>query len=206
MEIYLICEEKTLRLPVLPAQFSVVTKQNNKNVNIVNIGDISLIGNRGLKGLSFSSFFPLLEGRHGYERHGRHREAYSLTNKIESWKDKGKIVRVLITGTNINAEYLIDEFSYGVSDGSGDVEYSISFSEYVRPKVSVINGKKSALYSQSRAQKTAPLSYTVRNGDTLKSIAKKQLGSSAKFTAIASLNKIAPPYKVSAGQVLILKE
>jgi hypothetical protein len=204
MDIYLICNRKTIRLPVLPSSFSIETKQNNQSVNIVHIGDINLIGNRGLKSLAFSSFFPLHEGKHGYQRHGKHREAYELTNTIEKWKDDGKVVRVLITGTNINSEYLIDDFSYGVEDGSGDVEYSITFSEYVRPKVNVRNGKKSALYSNTRSTKEAPKTYTVKSGDTLKSIAKKQLGSSKKFVAIAEINKIAAPYKIKAGQVLLL--
>lgn len=205
MEIYLKAESSEIRIPVLPSSFGIQTSQNNQSINIVRIGDINIIGNRGLKGLSFGSFFPLYEGRHGYERHGPHKDPFSLVNKIEKWKDDKKIVRVIITGTNINTEYLIDDFQYGVEDGSGDIVYSISFSEYIRPKVSVTIGKKSALYSSSRSTKTAPVTYTVKKGDTLKSIAKKQLGSSKKFTDIARLNHISAPYKITPGEALLLK-
>lgn len=205
MEIYLSAEKKTIRIPVLPDGFEIQTKQNNQTVNITKIGDINLSGNRGLKGIAFSSFFPLYEGKHGYERHGSHKEPYVLVNTIEKWKDKSQPVRLIITQSNVNAEFLIDEFSYGPKDGSGDIEYTINLSEYIRPKVSVKNGKKSALYSSSRSTKAVPVTYTVRKGDTLKSIAKKQLGSSKKFTEIASKNHIAAPYKVEAGTVLLLK-
>ena len=199
MDIYI----DDIRLPVLPASYAVTDKQNNKRETVVAIGELNLFGARGLKTLSFSSFFPYADGDHGYHRHGKHHEAFALVNKINKKKESGP-VRVIITETNINGEYLIDEFNTGQGDATGDVVYDITFSEYVRPKVAVKNGKASALYESRQTRTTAPATYTVRTGDTLKSIAKAKLGKASKFTEIAALNHIREPYTVTPGQVLVL--
>lgn len=193
------------RLPVLPDSYTITTGQNNQTVDAVALGAINLKGKRRLNEITFSSFFPLHEGRQGYQRHGSHREAFALCNKFLKKKDDSAVVRLIITETNINGEFLIDEFSFGQQDGSGDVYYTMKLSEYVRPKVAVKNGGKSALYENSRDQKeTATETYTVKHGDTLKSIAKAKLGSSDKFTELAALNHISAPYEVKSGQVILL--
>ncbi len=49
-----------------------------------------------------------------------------------------------------------------------------------------------------------PRSYTVRDGDTLSEIARRELGSTARAAEIARLNGISDPSKIRAGQVLQL--
>lgn len=204
MDIYLKFDKTEIKFPVLPSSFEMSTKQNNTVVNVVTAGEINLTGKRGLKSISFSSFFPASSVHGGYKTRAKFAEPYALCNKIEKAKDTSKICRLLITETNINGEFLIDEFKYGINDGSGDIEFSISFSEYVRPKVTLKISGVTTLAS-NRTYKAAAKTYTVKSGDTLKSIAKKQLGSSKKFTKIAALNHIAAPYKIKSGQVLVLQ-
>lgn len=54
------------------------------------------------------------------------------------------------------------------------------------------------------ASVTTSRTYTVRQGDTLSSIAASQLGSAGRYTEIASLNGIRDPNAITAGQVLRL--
>lgn len=44
--------------------------------------------------------------------------------------------------------------------------------------------------------------YTVESGDTLSSIAQKELGSSGRWKEIAELNNLSEPYRIKRGQVL----
>lgn len=53
---------------------------------------------------------------------------------------------------------------------------------------------------------TKTISYKVKKGDTIKSIAKAQLGSESKYTEIAKLNKLKKPTLIRAGQVLKIKK
>ncbi len=50
----------------------------------------------------------------------------------------------------------------------------------------------------------ATRTYTVRDGDTLSGIAQRELGSSGRAREIASLNSLADPDRLKAGQVLQL--
>ena len=61
MDIYLSVNnrEQVLRLPVLPPEFSVTKPQANETFETVTQGQLKLMGTPGLKGISWSSFFPV---------------------------------------------------------------------------------------------------------------------------------------------------
>ena len=48
----------SVAFPVSPPDFEVVNPYNNSTVNINNLGEINMIGKRGLATMKFSSFFP----------------------------------------------------------------------------------------------------------------------------------------------------
>lgn len=67
MEIWI----NSISIPVLPSEYKVQSKQNNQTENIIGIGEISLKGKRGLRSVSFSSFFlfgriPHIVGKGGF--------------------------------------------------------------------------------------------------------------------------------------------
>lgn len=205
IKIHLVQGKTTLILPVTPESYTISSSQNHQTVNIVSLGDLNLMGNKGLKELSFSSFFPFSNVHGGYKAQTAFKPPFTLCKTIQGWKDSKKIVRAVITGTNINTEFLINDFSYEQKDGSGDVYYTLSLSEYVRPKVTLKTGQVVSL-AKNRSTKTNKAElYTVKKGDTLKKIAKAKLGSSSKFKELAKLNGINPPYTLKVGQVIKLK-
>lgn len=205
MQIYLKTDSYEMQLPVLPEGYSVTEKQNNQTANVVSFGDVNLKGNRGLREMSLSSFFPASKTHGGYKAQAKFKEPFTLVNKLISWKDKKTIVRVIVTETNVNSEFLINEVTYEQNDGTGDVNYSISLTEYARPKIKLTTNGVTTLATGRAKKEKIVNEYTVKSGDTLKSIAKKLLGSSSKFKKIANLNHIPSPYKIKAGQVLIVK-
>lgn len=205
IKIHLVQEKTVLVLPVTPENYTISSKQNNQTVNIVSLGDLNLMGNKGLKALSFSAFFPASNIHGGYKAQAAFQNPFTLCKTIQNWKNGKKIVRVVITGTNINTEFLIDEFSFEQKDGSGDVYYSLSFSEYVRPKIKIKTGTVVSLAKNRSTKTNQSQLYTVKKGDTLKKIAKAKLGSSSKFTQLAKLNGINSPYKLKVGQVIKIK-
>lgn len=119
--------EKVLKIPVVPEEFNVTSPFNNQTYSTISQGDIKLIGLRGLKAISWESFFPA----HDYPfRRDNTYDAWEYVNTLEEFRDRRIPVRLIITGTGINIPATIDEFSYGLKDGSKDVHYSITFSEF----------------------------------------------------------------------------
>lgn len=205
MDIYVQFDDLEIKLPVLPESYEVATKQNNETVDIVSFGELILKGTQAIERIAFNSFFPASSVHGGYKARAKFKEPFSLVHQIKVRKNQKKVARLIITETNINDEFLIDEFNYGQSDGIGDVDYTLSFSQYRRPKVSITTNGVTTLASSRATKEKVNTTYTVKSGDTLKKIAKKQLGSSAKYTQIAKLNHIAAPYKIKAGQVILIK-
>lgn len=55
---------------------------------------------------------------------------WEYVEMIEGWRERKVPMRIVITNTPINMAFVITNFEYGVQDGSGDVYYSLSISEF----------------------------------------------------------------------------
>lgn len=114
MEIFLSINnrEKVIKLPYLPPEITIASPQGNDTYQTTT-GELNIIGNKGLKTLSFSSFF----------------NDWSLVNQIETMRDRKVPIRLVITGSPVNMPVTIDEFEATMRSGK-KVWYSISFREF----------------------------------------------------------------------------
>ena len=213
MEVWL----NSISIPVLPSEYKVQSKQNNQTENIIGIGEISLKGKRGLRSVSFSSFFPFRKDS-SYCRKGRILKPLQYVNAIERMKQLGT-VKLIITGSPVRMTCTIDSFEWGENDGTGDIFYTLSLKEYRyvnATQSSVIQdnaGGESASAAVQGNQETARTEpkvstqeYIVKKGDTLTSIAKRLTGSS-NWKAIYSANRSViggNPNRIKTGQKLII--
>ena len=145
--------------PVSPPDFEVVNPYNNSTLNINNIGEINMLGKRGLATMKFSSFFPAQEyewlnsggGLNGLLTGGLSGMLgsstvaggpYEYVAKIQQMAELGQPCSISITGTDVSMDCTIDEFSYKEQDGSGDVYFSLSLKEYryIVPQSEQTNG------------------------------------------------------------------
>ena len=201
-------------LPVNPESFSFTEKHNNTSVNVNSIGEVNLIGKRGLKEGTISSFFP--NQNYNFGNNSVRKKPYVYVNTILKWKEEGKPVR-LIVGGNINVQVTIESFKYGEQDGTGDVYYLLGVKEYRAVTVTKVK-KKSTSKKKTTKKKTTTKkkrttenkpkqkTYTVKKGDCLWNIAKKFYGNGAKYTKIYNANKskIKNPNLIYPGQVLVI--
>lgn len=118
-----------IKLPVIPAEVMISSPNNNETFTTVAQGDIKLIGPSGLKGLSISTFFPIKNYPFLKDRTYKGME---YVNIIEKWKEIKEPIRLIITSKKplINMLCAIEEFEYGIRDGSGDITYSLTLSEF----------------------------------------------------------------------------
>lgn len=201
-------------LPVNPSEIEISETNLNEKVNILNLGEINLIGKRGLVTLSIESFFP---GKNSPFAKGRKvRDAAEYKNLIKNWKESGKPVRAIIPAAEFNIAMAIDSFTYTIREGTNDIKYKLELSEYRFLNVSSIREqnkkiKKNGLKERVSSKKKESV-YTVKKGDTLFSIAKRILGDGSKFKEIYatnkelidSRNKEGHRYNIHIGQRLVL--
>ncbi len=134
MEIWL-KGSRRIRIPVLPAEYTVQSTQNNTTVNVIGLGGVVLKGMSGLRSISFSSFFPKRYDA-DYCQTTALRSPKSYVEAIEKMKRAGT-VKLIITGTQINFRCTIESFEWGENDGTGDISYTLTLQEYRAPSSSV---------------------------------------------------------------------
>ncbi len=197
--------QEKLRLPVPPSSFEVKTGLSNQKINVLEVGEINLIGKKTLDAVSITSFFPAQA--YSFCQYKTFPVPYDCVNLIEKWKASGKPIRIIITGTNVNKAVAIDSFSYGERDASGDVHFTLDLSEYVFLTVEKSGGSSTAKNTSNPnrpTNKTTPKTVTVKAGDTLLGIAKKYYNDSSKWVDIKKNNGIKNEKALAVGTVLKL--
>lgn len=204
-----------LRFPVLPSEYKVSGSKGIETVNINAIGEVDLEGMRGLRTVSFSSFFPQHYDS-SYCEFSRIKKPGRYIKQIEQIMSE-EITRIIITGTPINFSCRISSFDYEENDGTGDISFSISLKEHRKIAITqssiVTEGSQSG--SEDASSKDAakredtrekPRTYTVKRGDCLSSIARKLTGNS-NWHALYEQNKAvigSNPNLIKEGTVLVI--
>lgn len=200
--------EERIRLPVIPSSFEVSIPHQNTTVNITNLGEINLIGKTGLMNMNIESFFP--NQKYNFCLYKDFQKPYEYIKQLLKWKNSGKPIRVIVTGTPINYAMAIENLTYSEVDGTGDVYFTLELKEYKFISTSTVkttttkNGTTLTTPTTTREVKSPPDSYVVKQGDTLWLIAKKLTGDGSNYKAIAQKNDIANPNKLSVGQRLVI--
>lgn len=202
-------EKQKLQFPVHPEKIKLKQGSSNQSVDIVGLGEVTIMQEKPEAEVSWSSFFPSnpFPGM----------QVASLTwpedikFKIKTWMGSKKPCHLIVTGTKINLYCTIERFDCDEEGGAvGDMNYSIAFKEYRQPtirqvKVDAAAQTASVPKTEERTDNTvAPKTYNIASGDCLYNIAKKQLGNASKWPEIASMNGIKSPYTIYPGQVLKL--
>ena len=194
-EIWFKTKDKAIRLPVVPSEFERVIDANYETNNIIGLGDIATFAGNGLAQLSLSSFFPNHE--YSFNAYSNVPKPYDIAHIFKEWKNKGTVVRVILTGTDINQEMYITNYSYGEKDGTGDVYYSMDLLEY-RPITipTITENTSNNTQNTSRPTENNPnnnsstqKTHKVVKGDSLWAIAQKHYGKGSLYPKIKEANK-----------------
>lgn len=213
MQMYLKSDSDIFRFPVIPPSINVQDYAVVNDSNITMLGDIVIYGGEGLKSTEMTSFFPNSDRGYKFVDYTDYPAPWECVNTITSWLREGKILRFIVTDTDINFECIITNFEYSQQDGTGDVYFTIRLQEYRAVKLTTSSSsttnkttgnKDRADTSKTSTSKTTSnktsstttknstkkqTTYTVKSGDTLWDIAKQQYGSGSDYTKIVSKNK-----------------
>jgi len=119
--------EQVIKLPVLPAEFKIQSGMKNETYDTIGQGEIKLIGMEALNSISIQSFFP--DKDYSFLRDDAYK-GWQYVEIIEKWKARRVPIRLIITETPINMACTIESFEYGIQDGTEDIYYTLTLSEF----------------------------------------------------------------------------
>ena len=193
--------EERIYFTVNPARLTVTRPNENRVRSLAMGGTVNIWGGRGLREVKLTTFLPAATSPF---YNGQ--EPESVLAMLKSWQDSGDPVRLIISGSDINDAFLIEDVSETLAEGDRDVGLTLTLREYkFKSSLAALAGGSAASVSKTRTdERVTPKTYTVKKGDTLWDIACRYYGDGTKWGAIAAKNGVADPRKLQIGKVLTL--
>lgn len=138
-------------------------------------------------------------------------DAYTTAIKIESMKDAGQVVQLLVSDfPELSKKVRIRSFPWDLVRKER-VEYSIELVAEISPPV-VAQIAAAAVQQTAGGEEASSSSsaasfgktYVIKQGDTLWALAQKNYGTGTRWREIASANNIMDPKKLRIGQEIII--
>lgn len=193
--------EERITFAVNPAEMTITRPNVNRTCPLALGGTINLWSGRGLREVRLRTFFPAEESP--FFQGMLPETALAM---LKRWQDSGSPVRLIISGTDINDAFLIENVTETFREGDGDVGLTLELREYkFRTALPQTTGAAALSAAPARAdERAAQTQYTVKKGDTLWGIATRFYGDGAKWGTLVEKNEVSDPRKLRVGQVLRL--
>lgn len=207
IDIWLTNGTEKIWFPVNPLEeLATNAPAENENVDIIGIGEVSIMKKPRLMSWSFSSFFPLAWGP--YCNFKSIKDPSTYVDLIMKWKNNGKACRFIVTGGayDLNYAVTIENFVFKEKAGEvGDIHFELSLKQYKDVTVK----QKTTTKPKPRPNDDKPkvTTHVVKKGDTLWDLAQKYYGKSSLWRKIYDANKKVigkNPDKIYPGQKLTI--
>ena len=191
--------EERIYFTVNPARLTVTRPNENRVRSLAMGGTVNIWGGRGLREVKLTTFLPAATSPF---YNGQ--EPESVLAMLKSWQDSGDPVRLIISGSDINDAFLIEDVSETLAEGDRDVGLTLTLREYkFKSALAALAGGSGSAASVSKTrtdERVTPKTYTVKKGDTLWDIACRYYGDGTKWGAIAAKNGVADPGNCRSGR------
>lgn len=208
MQFCFIRDGVSLVMPVTPGSYQWSSGKRIETINISQLGDVYRPGGRTRFYGSFDFLLPAQE--YPWMESGSRADPQYYLDRLNAWAADDKTVRMVITGTEINALVYIEEVTQLEKDGTGDRYASVTIREYSDLEATEVANPNAGTQNGSRPTSTdsgssgAMRPYTIEKGDTLSIICRRYYGKStpAYYNALARYNGIKNPHLIYPGTTI----
>lgn len=218
-----------VHLPITPSKLQIKVNGNNKTVTLINEGEVNLIKPTGLSDISFDVLLPNVKYPFASYPDGFKDAEYYL-GVLRELKASDKPFQFIVSRITPSGNYLFDTNfkaiieDYTITEDADkygyDVGVSIKLKQYREYGTKILslntntsqsgsqeggsNDKKATATVEKKREleKTISKTHTVKSGETLWAICKKELNNGARYKEIATLNGIKNPNLIYVGQVI----
>ncbi len=197
--------------PVAPGKIVVKTKTENEVIDLVDGSFTVKVGGVGPKRIEVELLLPMSRYPFASYENGFCDGGYYVDelNRIIG-ENKPVWFDVYRTFPDMNKTYLTNilvtvdsvEITENAENGM-DMTAKVNMTEYRKCETKIVDEKKKKSYRTDAFE--APLTYTVKRGDSLWLICKRFFDDGSMYKSIAELNNIKAPYTLYEGQVIKLR-
>lgn len=201
---------QTVCFPITPGKMTLKIENKNKTVTLINEGEVNLIKTPGLTDIQIDELILPAIQQYPFANYlnNEFKGPDYYIEKIEAWKKKKNPVQFKLTRTTPYGKNLLWDTNFDVTiedyeiiedaDNQGmDVKIKLNMKEYrtwgskklVVKKKSTSTKKTTVKKTTTRKTKETAKNYTVKKGDCLYNIAKKQLNNASRWKEIYTMNK-----------------
>lgn len=191
-------------IPVTPEKYQMTGGQKNKVVDITRVGEAIIFGMPKARTLTFSSFFPDLNHDYPFAVDST-KSPTELVEYFIKVKEARKPVRVIITDSPVNLMMGLMSFNYFEKDGTRDIYYELSFTEYKDLNIPSANNnkpvdEKTGLKKRPEGETPKKVTWQKKAGDFLEAT-KKAYGDYNHWRRVAKSNNLSSLIINNAGKI-----
>lgn len=217
-----LCYMDGILMPVAPSKINTKIKNKNRTITLINEGEANILKSAGLQEISFNMMIPAYKYPFALYLGGIFLPISYYLEILDRLKNSKKPFQLIIIregvlgalGFDTNLKVSLEDYQILEDAGNGrDITVSIKLKQYqektktvVRVATAVGSGTVKYILEKVRdGSKVIEKTYKVKEGDTLYTIAKKQLGNGEKYRDLITLNKLGNSSDIEVGQVIRLE-
>lgn len=195
-----IMDDGRYELAVNPSELSVTQESKDRTIDLLNVGEVNVPGNRGLIKVTISTFLP--------DRDSPFNTGYapeSLVMALKKAKNGKKTVRIIISGTDINTLFTVSSTNETYKEGQTDIYVSWAFVESrelnTQQVASWVRRYTETGLCNRNTSNSVPKAAAVLSDDTLWNMARRYYDNGERWKDIAVANGMSED-KLTAGMRL----
>lgn len=200
--ILIITDGSQFELAVNPREISVTQDSKDKVIDLLNVGEVNVQGNRGLVKVAIATFLPD-QSSHFYTGNAPE----TIIQAVKKAKNGKKALRIIISGTDVNTLFTVSSMNETYKEGQADIYISWSFVEVrdlnTGQVASWVRRYTDTGLCNRNTGNIIPKVVTVMKNDSLWSLARRYYDDGNRWKDIADANGLSED-RISAGMRLVM--